>query len=275
VTDLLKGSSRLKKLKIVKIGGNIIDDQAKLDQILTSFSSIRGRKILVHGGGKTATKLMIRLGIEPQLVEGRRITDLDSLKIVQMVYAGLLNKNIVAMLQDLKCPSLGLSGADGGVILAKKRKVNKIDYGYVGDIVRIEVSVLQNILSNGLTPVFCALTHDGQGQMLNTNADTIASELGIALSKMYQVQLIYCLEENGVLLDLNDNSSTIDNLFPIQYHHLKNESSISKGMIPKVDNAFHALRRGVQAVFIAHYSSLKELSQSHSIKNATQISLAE
>jgi acetylglutamate kinase len=260
------------ELLVIKIGGQVIDDEAKLDKALQGFARLAGPKILVHGGGTIANKMLERLGIEKQLVDGRRITDLESLHVVQMVYAGLVNKNIVAKLQSLNCLSLGISGADGDSIRAVKRPVNEIDYGFVGDVTEVNSSTITLLLEQELTPVICSLSHDGLGQILNTNGDTIATEVGIAMTKKYKVSLIYCFEQNGVLSNLDDQASLIKNLHPGYYQQLKAAGKINKGMIPKLDNAFRALGHGVNRVYITHYSSLEDLTDLDTLI-ATRISL--
>jgi acetylglutamate kinase len=262
------------EITIIKIGGQVIDDQEMLERALSGFSRLNHPKILVHGGGKTANKILDQLGIEKQLVDGRRITDLKSLHVVQMVYAGLVNKNIVAKLQSMNCPSIGLSGADANCILAEKRPVKVIDYGYVGDITKVDATVLKKIIEQGLTPILCSLTHDGQGQILNTNADTIATEVAISLTRNYKVTLAYCFEQIGVLNSLEDQRSVIPDLYPGYYQKLKAAGKISEGMIPKLDNAFRALGHGVNKVFITHVESLANLSNLDSL-TATRISLFE
>ena len=261
-------------ITIIKIGGQVIDDETKLDKALAGFASLKGPKILVHGGGKTANTLLEQLGIEQQMMNGRRITDLESLRVVQMVYAGLVNKNIIAKLQSLHCSSIGLSGADANCILAEKRPVREIDYGYVGDIIRVDAAVLIKFLEQDLTPVICALTHDGHGQILNTNADTIATEVGISLAKKYKVTLISCFEQNGVLININDQNSVIRELQPGYYQQLKAAGKINEGMIPKLDNAFQALGNGVKKVYITHYQSLGDLSDINAL-TGTHITLFE
>ncbi len=246
------------KLYVIKIGGNVIDNPKNLEKFLYDFSKIKDLKILVHGGGKLATELAQRLGVEQQVVDGRRITDAETLKIATMVYAGIINKQIVASLQAKEINALGLSGADGNVIKANKRKVEKIDYGFVGDIKSEDVNaeLISTFLSNDITPVFCAITHNGEGQLLNTNADTIASTLAIALSKKYDVQLNFCFEKKGVLKDVSDNNSVIETITPATYKKYLIDGSISKGMIPKLDNAFEAITKGVKSVVIAHSDDL-------------------
>ncbi len=261
-------------ITIIKLGGQVIDDEDKMNKALAGFSALNRPKILVHGGGKTANTLLSQLGLEQQLINGRRITNLESLRVVQMVYAGLVNKNIVAKLQSMHCSSVGLSGADANCILAEKRPVREIDYGYVGDIIQVDSSVLIKFIEHGLTPVICALTHDGQGQILNTNADTIAMEMGISFAKNYKVTLIYCFEQSGVLADIEDKSSVISDLHPGYYQQLKAAGKINEGMIPKLDNAFRALGHGVNKVYITHYQSLDDLSDLETL-TATRITLFE
>ncbi|GEO06348.1 acetylglutamate kinase [Adhaeribacter aerolatus] len=245
-------------LQVVKIGGNIIDDEAKLNSFLKDFARLTGPKILVHGGGKIATEVSKGLGIEARMVDGRRITDAETLRVVTMVYGGLVNKNIVAKLQANNCNALGLTGADADIIPATKRPVKDIDYGFVGDIAEgaIPAATLQLLLDNNLTPVIAPLTHDGQGNLLNTNADTIASALAVALSHIFPTQLTYCFEKKGVLVDINDDNSVIHQITPNQYESLKNDGTIAQGMIPKLDNAFRAIEAGVNSVIICHADEL-------------------
>ncbi|MFI5139755.1 MAG: acetylglutamate kinase [Sphingobacteriales bacterium] len=250
-----------KSLFIVKIGGNVIDNSENLHRFLKDFTALKGHKILVHGGGKVATQLSETLGIEAKLVDGRRITGIETLRVVTMVYAGLINKNIVAQLQRLGTNAIGLTGADGDFIRTKKRPVKTIDYGYVGDIDEnsINPNNISSLMEAGFTPVFCALTHDGEGQLLNTNADTIASALAVALAKLYDTTLIYCFEKKGVLKDINDESSLVNEIDPQEYEELKAQQVIHSGMIPKMDNAFSAISCGVKAVIIGHSDDLGNL----------------
>ena len=234
------------KLFIIKIGGNIIDDEIKLSSFLKDFASLDAKKILVHGGGKLATKLAEKLGVEQKLVDGRRITDGETLKIVTMVYAGYINKNIVAQLQSYDCNAIGLCGADGDSILAHKRDHPVIDYGFVGDIDAINTNLLKSLLEQNISIVFASLTHDQKGQLLNTNADTIAQEVAKALSSSYEVQLIYSFEKAGVLLDANDDNTVIPAINPSTYQQLKSKQKIFAGMIPKLDNAFAAINYGIR-----------------------------
>lgn len=238
------------KLKIVKIGGNVINNKDALSLFLADFSQITEAKILVHGGGKKATEMANALGLQPKMIGGRRITDTANLEIVTMVYAGLLNKNITAQLQENKCNALGLSGADANTILAHKRITKDIDYGFAGDIDVVNSSMINVFLENGITPVFCAITHDLKGQLLNTNADTIASEIGSAMAGIYDVELIYCFEKSGVLSDIEDETTLIQNIDLNRYQILKEQNIIVEGMIPKMDNCFDALQKGVAKVII-------------------------
>jgi acetylglutamate kinase len=247
----------MEKLVVIKVGGNIIDNEEALKSFLTNFSAINAPKILIHGGGKIATEISKGLGIEAQMVDGRRITDAETLKIVTMVYGGLINKNIVASLQAKKCNAIGLTGADGAVVKANKRPIkNGIDYGYVGDIKEVKSTVLTTLIHAGFTPIIAPLSVDDNGSLLNTNADTMASEIACAMSKAYQVSLVYCFELQGVLRDFEDKNSVIHEINPDTYSQLKGEGVISKGMIPKLDNAFDAINKGVHAVVIAHADHL-------------------
>lgn len=255
----------MKKVYIIKISGNVLDDEIALEQFLHDFASIRESKILVHGGGKLANDLANKLGIAQMMVNGRRITDTETLKITTMVYAGLINKQLVATLQSKKNNAIGLSGADLNIIQTQKRPVGEVDFGFVGDIVKdgINTLVLSNFLEQKIVPVFSAITHDGNGQLLNTNADTIASEIAVALSKNFETHLIYCFEKNGVLKDVSDENSVIETMTKHEYHNFKNEGIISKGMIPKLDNAFTAIQKGVKEVVITHYSKLLKTMQNN------------
>lgn len=240
----------MQTLLIIKIGGNIIDDEEKLQDFLQRFAAINGPKILVHGGGKLASRMAEQMQVPQQMVEGRRITDEATLKIVTMVYAGYVNKNIVARLQALQCNAIGLSGADGNAMLAHKRKHPSIDYGFVGDMDKVNTELLHQLLQQDLCLVLAPITHNGEGQLLNTNADTIAQEAAKALSAVYRVSLLYSFEKKGVLLDANDDNTVIPSINPGLYDTLKKEGKIFAGMIPKLDNAFAALRQGVEKVII-------------------------
>jgi acetylglutamate kinase len=245
------------RLFIVKIGGNVLDDSAKLSSFLTDFAKMEERKILIHGGGKIASRIGEKLGIESKYVNGRRITDAATLDLVTMVYGGLVNKQIVASLQSLDCNAMGLTGADGNVIAAAKRPVKEIDYGYAGDVTVESVNhqLLSTLLNNGIVPVLAPLTH-AAGSMLNTNADTIASILAVALSKHFDVRLIFCFEKKGVLQDVNDPKSVIRHLTKTFYQQLLEEKALADGILPKLENAYAAINAGVKEVLIGEASDL-------------------
>lgn len=249
----------METVAVIKIGGNIIDDDATLSHFLKTYASIKGHKILVHGGGKLATKLATQLEIPQQLVHGRRITDADTLKVVTMVYAGYINKNIVAQLQSHGCNAIGLSGADGNAIQAHKRNDPNTDYGFVGDIDIINVPLFKNLLSQDISMVIAPITHDKNGQLLNTNADTIAQEIAKGLAMYYDVSLIYSFEKPGVLLDTNNDETVIRSLTPGYYNKLKSKNLVFAGMLPKLDNAFAALNSGVKKVVIGQAENLEQL----------------
>lgn len=253
----------MKQLTIIKIGGNVIDNSANLHQFLLDFTALPGDKILVHGGGKIATELGESLGIEAKMVEGRRITDIETLRIVTMVYAGLINKNMVAQLQAKGSNAIGLTGADGNIIKARKRPVKEIDYGFVGDLDENSVSstMLDSLLKAGLVPVLCAITHDGDTQLLNTNADTIASSVAVAMSALYETRLVYCFEKKGVLKDVNDDDSVVREIKANEFEGLKADGTVQGGMIPKLHNAFEAIKKGVSAVYIGKADELSELAE--------------
>ena len=248
-------------IKVIKIGGNIIDHPAKLDKFLSDFAHIPGEKVLVHGGGKIATELGDKMGVAAKMIDGKRVTDADTLKIVTMVYAGLINKNIVAKLQAFKCNAIGLTGADANTIPATKRSDPKMDWGFVGDVNsnQLSVSGIQKLLDAGFQPVFCAITHDGKGNLLNTNADTIASSIAGALAKVGEkVTLVYCFEKKGVLTDVSDDNSLIKVITPQLYKQLKDQNVVNAGMIPKLDNAFKSLEEGVKEVKICMAEDLND-----------------
>ncbi len=247
------------KLYIIKIGGNIIDNEACLQKFLIDFSNIPEKKILVHGGGKLATRMAEQLGIQQQLVDGRRITDAATLRIVTMVYAGYINKNIVAQLQAHNCNAMGLCGADGDAILAHKRRHPVIDYGFVGDVDAINTKLINTLLKSNISLVFAPITHDQQGLLLNTNADTIAQELARSLCTDYEVSLIYSFEKSGVLLDAEDDNTVIPVLNAAYYRELKARQKIFAGMLPKLDNAFNAVQSGVNQVIIGRAEELPAL----------------
>lgn len=239
------------KLTIVKVGGAVVEDEAQLKQLLTDFAAIQGRKVLVHGGGRRATQVAARLGIESQMVGGRRITDEQMLEVVTMVYGGLVNKHVVAMLQAAGVSAIGLTGADGDVIRSHRRPVKDgIDYGFVGDVDRVENNTLQRLIEGGMVPVLAPLTHDGQGNMLNTNADTIASEAAKALAECYDVTLIYSFEKKGVLSNPDDDESVIPAITRADFERYKADGTISGGMLPKIENALAAIESGVSRVII-------------------------
>jgi acetylglutamate kinase len=248
----------MEKLFVIKIGGNVIDEDASLQAFLKDFAQIKAAKILIHGGGKIATKLGDKLGIESKYVNGRRITDEATIDLVTMVYGGLVNKKVVAKLQALNCNAIGLTGADANIIPATKRPVKEIDYGFVGDVDtnKMQVDNLQLLLSAGLTPIIAPLTHDGKGQMLNTNADTIASTLAVALGKKYDVRLIYCFEKRGVLESVADDNSVINLITKQKYKQLLEDKKLFDGIIPKIDNAFDAINAGVKEVLIGDAKDL-------------------
>ncbi len=251
------------KLSIVKIGGNIIEHPAALTKFLALFSKLEGHKILVHGGGKKANHVLKKMGLEPNMVNGRRITDADTLEVAIMVYGGLVNKTIVSKLQASKTNAIGISGADGNTIRANKRPVKEIDYGFVGDVTAVDIKMIGNLLKATLVPVFCALTHDGHGQLLNTNADTIAAELSGGMSRYYDTILYYCFEKNGVLEDINDENSIIPIIDSRKYPGLLNSGVIVDGMLPKIQNSFHALERGATEVRIGNLDLFKKESKNY------------
>ncbi len=240
----------MKTLKIIKIGGNIIDNDEALNSFLVEFAKLKEPKLLVHGGGKLATKLANQMGVEVKMTQGRRITDADTLDIITMVYAGKINKNIVVKLQALNCNSVGFSGADGNSIVSVRRPVKDFDFGFVGDVEKVNTKTLNVLLNNDVTPVFCAITHDENGQLFNTNADTIASELAIGFAHQFKTELYYCFEKNGVLQDVNDDDSVIENINTKTYQELIDKGIIADGMLPKLNNCFHAIDHQVSKVCI-------------------------
>lgn len=244
------------KLTLVKIGGHSLENKKDLHQFLIDFSRIEGVKILVHGGGKSATNLANKLGLNPTLIAGRRITDAQNLDIAIMTYAGLLNKNIVAGLQKNKCNAIGLTGADANTIESVKRPVKTIDYGFVGDVKKVNSRNIKALLLAGFTPVFCALTHDTNGQILNTNADTVASEIAIAMTEEFEVELLYCFELKGVLSDIKNRNSVIKELTTSVYRRFLKQGVISVGMLPKLENCFKALQQGVSVIKIGNTSMI-------------------
>ncbi len=261
----------MEKLYIIKIGGNVIDDTEKLHLFLKNFALLEGKKILIHGGGKIATQVADKLGLEVKMHNGRRITDQAMLEVVQMVYGGLVNKNIVGILQAMSCNAVGLTGADLNIIKAVKRPVKDIDYGFVGDIEQVNQEAISYLLDNGYVPILAPLTHDGKGKMLNTNADTIASETAVAMSATYQTHLLYCFEKKGVLKDVHDENSVITLLNEKNYAEYLAQNVIFAGMIPKLDNAFSALKKGVHEVVILEADNLQNIENQYFI--GTRITL--
>ncbi len=246
------------KLSIVKIGGNIIEDANALDAFLKLFSKLEGKKILVHGGGKRATSVASKLGIESKMVNGRRITDADTLEVITMVYGGLVNKNIVAKLQALNIDAIGLTGADVNSIKSDKRPVKEIDFGFVGDVKAVAHSSIDKLIQADFTPVFCAITHDGNGQLLNTNADTITSQVAVGMSEVYETSVYYCFELNGVLEDINDKNSVIKHIDSKLYTELLEKGIIADGMLPKLENCFDALNNGVSTINMGNTAMLTQ-----------------
>jgi acetylglutamate kinase len=255
---LLKKYSVMDDLIILKIGGKIINNKSSLNDLLNKFSKINENKILVHGGGNKATEISEKLNVKVNIVHGRRVTDEESLEIATMIYAGSINKYIVSKLQALNCNSIGLSGPDGNSIKSIKRIVKSIDFGYVGDVSFVNSKFIISLINNNLNPVFSAITHDGNGQLLNTNADSIASAISIELSKFYKVKLLYCFEKKGVLENINDDKSIIDIIDLTNYNRLVKNEKISEGMIPKLENCFEALKNGVSQVKIGNNEMLGE-----------------
>lgn len=242
----------MQTLTIIKVGGKLVEEPAALKSLLQRFSRVEGPKVLVHGGGRSATQVAERLGIETKMVDGRRITDEHMLEVVTMVYGGLVNKNIVAQLQACQINAMGLTGADLNYIRAVKRPVKTIDYGYVGDIVEVNVEELKYLIDKQVVPVLAPLSHDGKGSMLNVNADTIAAEVAVALSPYYETELVYCFEKPGVLRDADDDSTLISDMTPALYAELLASGAIHTGMIPKLENSFKAIERGVHSVRITN-----------------------
>ena len=251
------------KLSIVKIGGNIIEDEVALTAFLKLFSKLEGKKIVVHGGGKRATQLASKLGIPSKMVAGRRITDKETLDVITMVFAGLVNKKIVAKLQANNTNAIGLTGADINSVQSKKRPVKEIDFGFVGDVKSVNHVGINKLITADFTPVFCALTHDGNGQLLNTNADTIASQIAIGMSKIYTTALFYCFELKGVLKDFKDKESVIQKINSKTYKQLLDNGIISDGMLPKLKNCFDALQKGVHEVHIGNTTLLTKENNQH------------
>jgi len=246
----------MEKLTLVKVGGKIVEESDSLQTLLNDFMMLDGYKVLVHGGGRSATKLATRLGIESKMIDGRRVTDEDMLNVVTMVYGGLVNKKIVAELQARGVNALGLTGADMNIIQSVKRPIKEVDYGFVGDVEKVDAHLLSLLIQQGIVPVLAPLTHDGQGRMLNTNADTIAGETAKALASFFDVTLIYCFEKKGVLMDENQEDSVIETINRPDYEKYVAQKVIQGGMMPKIENAFQALNAGVRKVIITEASQV-------------------
>lgn len=251
------------KLQVVKVGGRLLEDKVLLPRILKAFASLSAPKILVHGGGNKASEMESKLGLQPRMIGGRRITSEESLDVVVMVYAGLLNKSIVAGLQALDCNAIGLCGADGSLIKARKRPVMDLDFGFVGDVTSVHGKHMSALLHADFSPILCALTHDGKGQLLNTNADTIATEVAIAMSEYFDVELKYCLDLPGVMEDPEDQDTLFPELDESGYRKLKENGVIQGGMLPKLDNCFHALKQGVRGIRIGNSDIISDTSKPH------------
>ena len=246
----------MEKLTVIKVGGKIVEEPETLSRLLADFSALHGYKVLVHGGGRSATKLAAELGIESRMVNGRRITDADMLKVVTMVYGGLVNKNIVAGLQAKGINAMGLTGADMDVMRSVKRPVKDVDYGFVGDVKQVNADLLAGLIRQGVVPVMAPLTHDGEGHLLNTNADTIAGETAKALARHFEVTLVFCFEKKGVLRDADDDDSVIPVITPDLFRRYVDEGVIQGGMIPKLENSFSAVEAGVRQVIITLATAL-------------------
>lgn len=248
------------RLTIVKVGGKIVEEPDTLAALLRDFASIDGFKLLVHGGGRSATKVAASLGVETKMIDGRRVTDAEMLRVVTMVYGGLVNKNIVAGLQGLGVDALGMTGADMNIIRSDRRPVKTVDYGFVGDVKEVNGDAIASLVRSGVVPVIAPLTHDGKGSLLNTNADTMAGETAKGLAEHFDVHLVFCFEKNGVLRDENDDDSVISEIDRASYAQLKEQGIVSGGMIPKLDNAFDAIESGVSEVIITKASSIGNLA---------------
>lgn len=253
----------MEKLTLIKVGGGVVEEPESLQELLSLFSQIPGNEVLVHGGGRSATRMAAQLGIETKMVNGRRITDLEMLKVVTMVYGGLVNKNVVAGLQALGVNALGLTGADMNVMLSEKRPVKNVDYGYVGDVKQVQADSLAALIERGIVPVLAPLTHDGKGNILNTNADTIAGEAAKALARYFDVTLVFCFEKNGVLRDADDDNSVIPQMNESDFRNYVAQGVVQGGMIPKLENAFQAIAAGVKEVVITKASHLGQNGGTH------------
>lgn len=257
----------MKTLKIVKTGGKLIEDESKFREFLNDFAALGGPKILVHGGGNFATEMALKLGYETKMIDGRRITDADSLKVIIMTYGGLINKTIVARLQTLECNAIGLCGADGMSIISKRREAKEIDFGFVGDIEEVNVSFISSLLSQGITPVFSAISCTREGELLNTNGDSVAAELARAMSCTFETELYYCFEKKGVLADPSDDSSVIQLINRQTYQDLLQNKTITDGMLPKLQNCFQALEHGVSKIYLGDSGILQEYATYTKIEN--------
>ena len=245
-------------IKVVKIGGNVIDNEAALERFVADFAAVEGQKVLVHGGGKLATRLAEKLEIPTTMIDGRRVTDSQTLDVVTMVYAGLVNKKVVAMLQAAGCNAIGLSGADANVVKATRRAAKPIDFGFVGDISveGVDADFILSLTQRGVVPVFCSIMHDGAGTLLNCNADSVASAVAVALAQKAETELVFCFEKAGVMADIDNPDSVIAEIRPQSYKTLLADGVVNKGMIPKIDGAFRALECGVKVVTIKHSADL-------------------
>lgn len=253
----------MEKLTLIKVGGGIVEEPESLRELLFLFSKISGNKVLVHGGGRSATRMAAQLGIETKMVNGRRITDIEMLKVVTMVYGGLVNKNVVAGLQAAGVNALGLTGADMNIMLSEKRPVKDVDYGYVGDVKSVQGEALAALIERGVVPVLAPLTHDGKGNILNTNADTIAGEAAKALARYFDVTLVFCFEKNGVLRDADDDNSVISQMNEADFRNYVEQGIVQGGMIPKLENAFQSIAAGVKEVIITKASNLGQSGGTH------------
>ena len=247
-------------IKVVKIGGNVIDNEAALAQFVVDFAALEGPKVLVHGGGKLATRLAEKLEIPTTMIDGRRVTDRQTLDVVTMVYAGLVNKHVVALLQAAGCNAIGLSGADANVVKATRRAAKPIDFGFVGDIAveGVDADFILSLTERGIVPVFCSIMHDGAGTLLNCNADSVASAVAVAVAQKAETELVFCFEKAGVMADIDDPNSVIAQICPQSYKTMLADGVVNKGMIPKIDGAFRALESGVRVVTIKHSEALTD-----------------
>ena len=246
----------MEKLTIIKVGGKIVEEQLSLERLLNDFANIPGNKLLVHGGGRSATQIAAQLGIETKMVDGRRVTDAEMLRVVTMVYGGLVNKSIVAQLQARNINAMGLTGADLDIIRSHRRQPNPIDFGFVGDVDKVDGERLAQLISAGIVPIMAPLTHDGEGNLLNTNADTIAGEVAKALTPYYNISLIFCFEKAGVMQDIDDEESVIPHINAANFNRLVDNGTIQGGMIPKIQNAIEAIDAGVMEVIITKATAI-------------------